>query len=419
MKDFYKQTKEIRELIVDDRIIEVFRNLSFLIENFSFDKKINSEIILLHRDYLKISRESKLYGDNDNSRRQVNIIIRRVLDIINILEEENKLITGQFNKESSKRSGDEPRKESILNTHFPIVSIEEITKHYKGFELSPISLDLEVGKVTAIVGRNGSGKTTLLKIIAGKIKSNSGTINYHGFNCNGNFYCIKKKIGYVPQKIGNPGIDNLSWLKLSASTHGIRGDENALFVNDVILKMGLEDQLTKKWNEISAGYQLRITLASIMVWRPKLIILDEPLANLDIVAQKFLLATLKRYLNATKYPLSILITSQHIERIETIADNIVFLHEGEAKYNGKKNLLEKRFPFNIFQLKTNLNSNTLEEILEKKQFNYEIDIDEVGLVTIKIDKESSFRSLLNAIDDYGGKINFFQDISNSSLRFFI
>ncbi|BAZ09786.1 ABC transporter ATP-binding protein [Calothrix sp. NIES-4071] len=157
------------------------------------------------------------------------------------------------------------------------------------------------------------------------------------------FYSVKQNIVYIPQELQKwHGLlaDNLYF---AASICGIKGQDNLDEVDFVINRLGLEKYKKATWGEISGGFKMRFSLAKALICHPKLIILDEPLANLDISTQLLFLQDIRDLANSSANPISIIISSQHLYEVENIADNILFLKDGKAIYNGLvKNFGEDR-----------------------------------------------------------------------------
>jgi ABC-2 type transport system ATP-binding protein len=208
-----------------------------------------------------------------------------------------------------------------------------ITKLYPNFTLKPISLELKYGEITALVGENGNGKTTLLNIIAGKILHSNGTIEYPFLtDKKSDWYHIKNQIAYITQELPKwRGLlkDNLHF---TLGVNGIKGQKNIDDVNFIIHRLGLEKYANAKWSEISGGFKMRFALAKAILRKPKLLILDEPLANLDISTQNLFLNDLKDISRSIKDKISVILSSQNIYDIKEIADNIIFLSNGESLY---------------------------------------------------------------------------------------
>jgi ABC-2 type transport system ATP-binding protein len=318
-----------------------------------------------------------------------------------------------------------------------------ITKGYKSvrFRLSSINLTLRAGEITGIVGENGNGKTTLLNIVAGELSIDSGTISYPAFEkstlaysnhqaikivdfdapasfdkpAKQDWYNIKHHIAFIPQHLEKwTGLlkDNLH---LSAANHGIFGQENEEAVDFIIHRLGLTRYKQATWKDISSGYKLRFELARALVWRPKLLILDEPLGNLDINSKLLFMQDLRLLSNSLRYPIAILMSSQQLHEIENVVDNIVFLQEGNPIYNGKVSEFGKDRSTNVFELSGDFSRIDLHNWLKNFQT---IKIEDTGQsFIIETPIEFTGNQLLALLSEKQ-KIDYFRDISQSTRKLF-
>ena len=204
----------------------------------------------------------------------------------------------------------------------------------KNFQLQEVNLKVGMRDIVGILGENAAGKSTLLNMVAGIITPTKGKISYPRLTQESKSWkAIKLQIGYIPQTL-------IPWngrlrenLYFSASTVGIKGKENEKEVAWVIERLGLNTYVKARFNELSGGYKMRFALASILVRRPKLLILDEPLSNLDVNAQIQFLNDIKGLSDSLQHPLGVLISSQHIHEIEHICNKMLFIQNGEVIFN--------------------------------------------------------------------------------------
>ncbi len=224
---------------------------------------------------------------------------------------------------------------------------QNITKTYKSkvaeFTLSIPEIQLKLGEITAIVGENGNGKTTLLKIITGDLQLTDGQIHYPVLEDNKRqyLYQIKQQIAYIPQELSPWSGLLANNLHFAAAVRGIKGKDNEDEVDFIISRLGLDKYRNYTWKEISGGFKMRFALAKALLRNPKLLILDEPLANLDINTQLLFLQDLRYLAESLKTPKSIILSSQNIYDVENIADKIIFIKDGQALYNGYIKEFEK------------------------------------------------------------------------------
>lgn len=285
-----------------------------------------------------------------------------------------------------------------------------------GFELAKMDLEIKAGELTGIVGENGNGKTTLLRIIAGELAINGGRISYpHIVNTTDDWYFIKQHIAFIPQQLRKwQGLlkDNLHF---SAANHGIFGKENEDMVNFIIHRLGLTKYKNARWGDISSGYKLRFELARALVWRPRLLVLDEPLANLDINTKLLFMQDLRLISNIRKFPIGIILSSQQLHEIESVVDNIMFLKDGDVVYSGPVKDFGEDREVNTFEFSGDFTREELNKILA--DFG-DISIEDTGQsLIIHTPKEVTVSEILTAISAEK-KVDYFRDISKSTRKLF-
>lgn len=220
-----------------------------------------------------------------------------------------------------------------------ITSIEQITKSYQNkghaFDFGPVDLKLMAGQITGIVGENGNGKTTLLRMIAKDLSHDQGLISYPILSqIQNNSFKLKQHIGFIPQRLKSWSGTLIENLKFSAAIHGMPADKINDRVNFVIHRLGLSRFQYLKWKQLSSGYKLRFELAKTLVWNPKVLVLDEPIANLDLYAQQLFLQDLGHLAKSPLNPISIVLSSQQLHEIEEVSDQVVFLRNGKPIFIG-------------------------------------------------------------------------------------
>ena len=227
---------------------------------------------------------------------------------------------------------------------------------------------------------------------------------------------IKELIAYVPQELSRWYGSLKENLQYEPALHGILGEDNQREISYIVERMDLADQLDKNWTELSGGYKLRFCLAKALVWKPKLLLLDEPLGNLDVNAQLVILKDLRDLVNSLRYPLSVLISSQHLHEIEAISDYVLFLKQGEVLYNGPVTDLGKSREYNTFELGCPLDEQALHECLEG--FPYHKFYHNGLCYVITLPLEISYRDLLQRLLDQRAEVEYFRNISRSIKQLF-
>ncbi|MCB0554685.1 MAG: ABC transporter ATP-binding protein [Phaeodactylibacter sp.] len=294
-----------------------------------------------------------------------------------------------------------------------------IGKTYPGFELKGIGLRLKTGEITALVGENASGKSTLIEIIAGALQPDAGQTEYPVFETKNDakdWRKIRTQIAYVQQEFISWNHSLLETLHFEAAVHGIHGEENELEVQFIIHRLGLQEHINKSWSQLSGGYKLRFELARALVWHPSLLILDEPLANLDVNTQSIILEDIRDLAKNTKYPVAILISSQHLTEIEGIADRLIYLHKGVAEFNARIADLAKGAKSHLFELECRAPMEAIAQALKGLQLA-EL-FSKGGKYVLRTGPEVSQAMVLSNLVDAGITIISFRDLTASSKKFF-
>lgn len=299
-----------------------------------------------------------------------------------------------------------------------LFSCDHLSKQYPngGFTLSEISIKLESGKITGVVGENGNGKTTLLRIVAGELGHDSGEINFFGETQFGDLDWgnIRSRVAYIAQRIPKwYGLLRTN-LIFEASIRGYKGNEADKVVDELIEKLGLAEYANLKWSEISTGYRLRFQLAKMLIGKPELLVLDEPIANLDINAQEKFLADLRVLVSDPERRVSVILSSQQLHEIENVSDGIVFLKKGRMIYAGDVDKIGEEREYNEFEIQTDLNPEQLRACLGADD-----SLSFVGKTAhIKVSLDFSAEQFLRKIIDAGGTVLYFRNISSSTRRLF-
>jgi ABC-2 type transport system ATP-binding protein len=170
-----------------------------------------------------------------------------------------------------------------------VLHCTNIRKTYRrgDFALDKISFEIRYGEIVGVVGRNGNGKTTLFRVLVGELRPDTGALQFPAIDARGaspRWSRVREHIAYVPQDLPSWSGSLRSNLHYEAAFHGVRGADNEREVDYIVERLGLTNELDQRWHELSGGYKLRFALARALVWKPKLVILDEPLANLDFMS---------------------------------------------------------------------------------------------------------------------------------------
>jgi Cu-processing system ATP-binding protein len=205
-----------------------------------------------------------------------------------------------------------------------MIVIKNISKHFgKLRALDQLSLQLHTGECIALIGPNGCGKTTLIKAVLGMVLPTSGEIFFNGSSITGNNQ-YRTDIGYMPQIGRYP--ENMSIGQVIGLIKSIRNNESS-FDHDLFEQFELSGMLDKKMRTLSGGTTQKVSATLAFLFRPKVLILDEPTAGLDPVAAEILKAKIKE---AKSRGCLVIITSHLLSELEDMVSEVVYMQEGQA-----------------------------------------------------------------------------------------
>jgi putative ABC transport system ATP-binding protein len=217
----------------------------------------------------------------------------------------------------------------------PVVSAQDVTRRFGEGDtaveaLRGVSLEIETGRLTAVMGPSGSGKSTLMHILAGLDKPTSGTVTIAGeeittMNDNELTRLRRKHIGFVFQFYNLlPMLNAEENVKLPLSVAGEKADDG--WFDQLMAKVGLDGRLKHRPSELSGGQQQRVAVARSLIHRPTVVFADEPTGNLDSKSSAEILALLK---DATEAYGQTIVMVTHDPRAAAIAHRILYIADGK------------------------------------------------------------------------------------------
>jgi ABC-2 type transport system ATP-binding protein len=297
-----------------------------------------------------------------------------------------------------------------------LLDAKNISRSYGAgkFALKDVSLKINPGEVIGLVGENGNGKTTLLRILAQELAHDEGTINY-GIQDTVR-YNLRTQLIYIPQRTPTWYGSLYDNLKFTAANYEVKGELNQLMVDMMIIRFGLWDYRKLNWSELSSGYKMRFELARTFLRKPKILLLDEPLGNLDVKSQQIILEDLKGLAQSPVNPIGIVLSSQQLYEVEKVADKILFLRNGSPEYYLDKQG-QRDVTATIVELETTASMEDVQKIFAnhtaiKLIFNG-------GVYTIETSESEAFKKILAELAQSDIEIVYVRDISHSTRRFFI
>ena len=263
--------------------------------------------------------------------------------------------------------------------------------------LKGIDFSIEPGSIFGLLGPNGAGKTTLIAAITTLEKPTSGEILVFGESVLQNPLKTKMNVGVVHQEVINTGFfDVAEILDFQSGYYGIRKNQERC--NYLMHKLSLYEHRNKKVKQLSGGMKRRLMIAKALVHSPKLLLLDEPTAGVDVGLRE----TLWKFVQELKDEgISILLTTHYLEEAEKMCDRVAIINKGQLMFNGtpKKMITE----YSQKKLILIMKSGETREYLESNQLSiaellakYDIDIAEIHDVKIEEGRlEDAFSKMVN------------------------
>lgn len=299
------------------------------------------------------------------------------------------------------------------HNHQTIIKVENLEKNYSSsFKLGPINLEIKTGEIIGLVGENGNGKTTLLRSLCGELHPTNGKISY--LFPYDDLFDLRTKLVYIPQRTKTWRGSMYENLEFTASSFGYTPEENNLVVDLLISRLGLRKFRNHSWNNLSSGYKMRFELVRMLLQKPKILLIDEPLANLDILAQQTILDDFRNIANSPFRPIAIVMSSQQLYEVEKTSDQVVFLKLGKQKNLLNENENTKHL---IIEFESTLSLSELSDLFSNINL---ISLEQNGGTFIaNFSETTSVNDFLKIVISKEIPLLYMRNISNSTRRFFV
>ncbi|MBT5346546.1 ABC transporter ATP-binding protein [bacterium] len=216
------------------------------------------------------------------------------------------------------------------------IKIQNLRKEYsnKVQALKGIDLEIQEGDFHALLGSNGAGKTTTIGILTDLVKKTSGTVEIAGIDIEKNFNQAKKLIGVVPQEMNFNIFEKVEDIVIQqAGFYGLNKKQATEKTHEILKSLSLYDKKEQISRTLSGGMKRRLMIARSLVHDPKILILDEPTAGVDVKLRHEMYEFLT---DLNKKGVTILLTTHYLEEAELLCDKISIIKEGEIIISGKK-----------------------------------------------------------------------------------
>lgn len=224
----------------------------------------------------------------------------------------------------------------------PAIAINHLVKTYpNGVKaLRNISLEIKAGDFFALLGPNGAGKSTTIGILSSLVNKTSGSVVIFGHDLDHDKSAAKKCIGLVPQEFNFNQFEPVEEIVINqAGYYGIPRQEARKRTEKYLRELGLWEKRKQMARSLSGGQKRRLMIARALVHEPKMLILDEPTAGVDIEIRRSMWEFMQKI---NKEGTTILLTTHYLEEAENLCRNIAIINHGQIVENSSmKNLLSK------------------------------------------------------------------------------
>lgn len=230
-----------------------------------------------------------------------------------------------------------------------ILEIKDLKKSYGKLEvLKWVNLEVESGDFFALLGHNGAGKSTTIGIMTSLVNKDSGLVKIGGVDIDENFSLAKQHIGVVPQEFNFDIFAKVIDICIfAAGYYGISREVAMERAEKYLTKLGLWEKRDSKAKELSGGMKRRLMIARALMHEPKILVLDEPTAGVDVELRKTMWEFI-RQLNAEGT--TIILTTHYLEEVEELCRNVAILTGGEIVHQGSVKKLLSTLDEEVFVL---------------------------------------------------------------------
>ena len=280
------------------------------------------------------------------------------------------------------------------------LTIKNLRKTYEGNleALKGINLNVEEGDFFALLGPNGAGKTTTIGIISSLVTKTSGEVKVLGIDIDKEHSLAKKQLGVVGQEINFNQFEKVGQIiRNQAGYHGLSFKQSKENAEYFMKRLDIWDRRNDKARTLSGGMKRRVMVAKALVNRPKLLILDEPTAGVDIELRR----TLWDFLIETNRELgtTIILTTHYLEEAERLCRNIAIIDRGDIIENTGMQELLARLEQETFTMDLGA---PLKESPKNGDFDFKLKDPKTLIVTVK--KGQQLNQVFNSLSEQGIKV---------------
>ena len=294
------------------------------------------------------------------------------------------------------------------------LAVQDLTEVYdNGFQaLKGITLEVEQGDFFALLGPNGAGKSTTLGIVSGLVQKTSGSASVMGFDVSKETFQAKCALGVVPQEFNFNQFEKTKDIVVTqAGYYGVPKKEAIANTEMLLKELDLWDKRDQPSRMLSGGMKRRLMIARALVHKPKVLILDEPTAGVDIELRRSMWDFMR---NLNEQGTTIILTTHYLEEAEQMCRNIAIINQGEiAKSTSMRELLSQLTTETfVFDLKT--------PVMTGFALNgFDVTLDNPECIQVTVEKGQSINHIFSMLSDKGVEVRSMRTKSNRLEELFV
>ncbi|WP_272528732.1 ABC transporter ATP-binding protein [Providencia sp. PROV226] len=293
------------------------------------------------------------------------------------------------------------------------LELSQLTKTYPGGvkALKGIDLSVEDGDFYALLGPNGAGKSTTIGIISSLVNKTSGSVKVFGYDLEKQVVQAKQQLGLVPQEFNfNPFETVLQIVLNQAGYYGVTRSVAVQRAEQYLTQLDLWEKRDERARNLSGGMKRRLMIARALMHQPKLLILDEPTAGVDIELRRSMWTFLK---NLNAQGTTIILTTHYLEEAEMLCRNIDIIQHGELVENTS-----------MKQLLSQLESETfIFDLMPKSPIpqllGYESRLIDTSTLEVDVKREQGLNSVFSQFSEQGVQILSMRNKANRLEELFV
>ena len=237
----------------------------------------------------------------------------------------------------------------------PAISFQSVSKTFPAKSpgsqpfkaLNNVSFDIEEGAFFGLLGPNDAGKTTLISILAGLAKASEGRVLVHGHDVQTDYANSRRLLGVVPQElVFDPFFSVREALRFQSGYFGVK--KNDAWIDELLDSLGLADKANANMRQLSGGMKRRVLVAQALVHKPRVIVLDEPTAGVDVELRQTLWQFVAKL---NREGSTVLLTTHYLEEAEALCGRLAMLKQGRVLALATTSELLKSASSNVLRFK--------------------------------------------------------------------